>query len=175
MIDTLYIIGNGFDLHHGLRTSYTNFRDDYVCKKQRLWNSLSTIYGDHIDKEMWWWNFEEMLGQIDYLNLKNAPNGVALGASNIKNLLESEVPFFFGDWIGHVDDKANPDESLGIDNTSLFFTFNYTLLLENVYGVSESNVWHIHRSINDIKHGNNPIVGHDSDGGQLVRYTQDYN
>ncbi len=30
MNDTLYIIGNGFDLHHGLKTSYKDFYINYV-------------------------------------------------------------------------------------------------------------------------------------------------
>ena len=32
MTDTLYIIGNGFDLHHGLKTSYAGSRKKYAKK-----------------------------------------------------------------------------------------------------------------------------------------------
>lgn len=64
------------------------------------------------------------------------------------------------------------DESLGINQDSMFFTFNYTLLLEKTYQVKEENVWHIHGS---VKHPDDIIVGHDADAGQLVKYTQEYN
>ena len=75
MTDTLYIIGNGFDLHHGLKTSYSNFRDDHA-KKGSLWNDLLDIYGDsQLNDEYWWRDFENMLGRIDYSNLINTRNG----------------------------------------------------------------------------------------------------
>ena len=66
MTDTLYIIGNGFDLHHGLRTSYANFRDDYVTKKGSvLWNDLLDIYGSAPQNDnLWWKDFENMLGKV---------------------------------------------------------------------------------------------------------------
>ena len=55
--DTLYIIGNGFDLHHGLNTSYKNFRDNVVLKAPNLWKQLIDIYGDDVTKDMWWSDF----------------------------------------------------------------------------------------------------------------------
>ena len=47
-MDTLYIIGNGFDLHHGLDTSYKNFRDNVVLKTPNLRKLLLDLYGDAI-------------------------------------------------------------------------------------------------------------------------------
>jgi len=55
MTEKLYIIGNGFDLHHGLRTSYMNFRDNYVKKRSPIfWNYLLDIYGDTPQQDDLW-------------------------------------------------------------------------------------------------------------------------
>ena len=174
MTDTLYIIGNGFDLHHGLKTSYSNFRDDHA-KKGSLWNDLLDIYGDsQLNDEYWWRDFENMLGRIDYSNLINTRNGEALGFMKVKNLMKGKLPPLFGSWIKGVEKQIDTERiklMKEIKTDSLFFTFNYTLLLEKVYHVDDERVWHIHES---IKHVDHIVVGHDADGGQLVKYTQEY-
>lgn len=69
MNDKLYIIGNGFDLHHGLKTSYDDFRENQAKKLPDLWKLLKIIYGNKINESLWWRDFEEMLGKIDYANV----------------------------------------------------------------------------------------------------------
>ena len=177
MTDTLYIVGNGFDLHHGLRTSYANFRDDYVKKKSPiLWNHLIDIYGDAPkDDDLWWKDFENMLGRVDYASLANSQNGKAMGFSKVRNLMKGILPPLFGKWIKDVDRKTDLNSLIldpRTDAESLFCTFNYTLLLERAYKVDDSRIWHIHGS---IKHPDDILVGHDSGGGQLVKYVQEYN
>lgn len=97
MADRLYIIGNGFDLHHNLRTSYANFRDDYACKRQRLWSSLATIYGDKLKENLWWSDFERHLSQIDYSYGMCPHKGILPWIMQIENLLRNEIPTLFGD------------------------------------------------------------------------------
>lgn len=177
MTDTLYIIGNGFDLHHGLRTSYANFRDDYVKKKcSILWNDLLDIYGSAPQNDILWWkDFENMLGKVDYESLSKSRNGDALGFMKVRNLMKGKLPPLFGMWIKDVNSQidASKIELMDeVDADSLFFTFNYTILLEKAYQVKEENVWHIHGT---IKHPDDIVVGHDADAGQLVKYTQEYN
>lgn len=172
MAETLYIIGNGFDLHHGLKTSYLDFRDDYVKKRNpQMWNNLLDIYGDAPKQDDFWWkDFENMLGKVDYAHLEE--DYYKLAPARVQNLLKNQLPPLFGYWINGIDTNAKMYESLGINQDSMFFTFNYTLLLEKTYQVKEENVWHIHGS---VKHPDDIIVGHDADAGQLVKYTQEYN
>lgn len=174
MSDTLYIIGNGFDLHHEIRTSYANFRDDYVKKKrQGLWKSLLDIYGDAPNYDQWWWHFEEMLGKIDYINLMNSNNGngMALSSTKVKNFLKNNIPVLFGDWMKTVNDNVKYREYLNIDKDSLFFTFNYTLILEKAYLVNTNNVWHIHGC---IRKPDELIIGHDFDNSQIFKLFREY-
>lgn len=157
---TLYIIGNGFDLHHGLNTSYLNFRNYCVRNATSLWKNLSEIYGDTINRDMWWSDFENKLGNINYTSLALSYNGLAMGEQKVQNLFKGMLPPLFGKWIKQIRKSPQKDTSLNIDTESLFFTFNYTLVLEEVYHIDENNVWHIH---NSVKNPDNIIIGHDSD------------
>jgi len=171
MTDKLYIVGNGFDLHHGLKTSYADFRDNYAKKSPYLWDLLSVIYGEVIYNDMWWCDFEEMLGVVDYGHLMNSRNGTPLGFMKARNLLKGSLPPLFGSWIKKIRCNDEPDNSLEIETDSMFFSFNYTLLLEKVYGVMEENVWHIH---NSVKRPDDIIVGHDSDYRDLFVQMNNY-
>ena len=169
MNDKLYIIGNGFDRHHGLKTSYDDFRENEAKKSPDLWKFLKIIYGNRINESLWWRDFEEMLGKIDYANVMNSYNGLALGQNMVQNLLIGILPPLFEKWIKTIDAQINttkPIMAKDIDENALFFTFNYTLLLEKVYNVPKDNVWHIHHSVRE-KNGDNIIVGHDSDARML--------
>lgn len=171
MNDKLYIIGNGFDLHHGLKTSYDDFRENQAKKSPDLWKLLKIIYGNKINESLWWRDFEEMLGKIDYANVMNSYNGLALGQNMVQNLLIGILPPLFEKWIKTIDAQINttkPIMAKDIDENALFFTFNYTLLLEKVYNVPKDNVWHIHHSVRE-KNGDSVIVGHDSDDRMLFK------
>jgi len=48
----LYVIGNGFDLHHGMKTSYTDFRDWLIAHESSvLENNLATAVTSEVVKE----------------------------------------------------------------------------------------------------------------------------
>lgn len=131
---------------------------------------MSTVYGNKLNSDLWWCDFEKMLGEIDYDHLIKSYNGEALGASKVENLLKNMLPPLFGKWIRCLNSNINKSDLLRIDSEAQFFTFNYTLLLEQTYGVKKENVWHIHNSIKD-----NIIVGHDADEGTLLKQLQSYN
>ena len=162
--DTLYIIGNGFDLHHGLNTSYKNFRDNVVLKAPNLWKQLIDIYGDDVTKDMWWSDFEAKLADINYNHLLNSDNGVAMGGMKVQNFLTGQLPPLFGKWINSIKLNILPENEVDIDKDALFFTFNYSLVLEKKYKVNKDNIWHIHNSIEEV---DSIIVGHDSDENRL--------
>lgn len=58
----MYILGNGFDVAHGLKTSYRNFR----CYLQKLHPSLLLKLGEFYDVDEdaeLWKTFESTIGQ----------------------------------------------------------------------------------------------------------------
>jgi len=175
MKNVLYIIGNGFNLHHGLKTSYADFREDKVKKTPYLMKGLVQLYGkNNMYNDMWWNDFESMLGSIDYNCLENTHNGKTLGESKVKSLLKNNLPILFGEWIDNVCIKTTEDKNLDIDPRATFFNFNYTLTLENVYHVSSENIWHIHRSVRDVEKGEYPIVGHSYNQRELFQKSLQY-
>ena len=53
-------IGNGFDLAHGVPSSYSKFRD-WLGRHSELRENLET----YIRNDALWWNFEEALADLD--------------------------------------------------------------------------------------------------------------
>ena len=58
----LYIIGNGFDIHTGLKTRYADFRLWLEYNYPFIYEDLQATYD--IDVE-WWNDFEVQLGKLD--------------------------------------------------------------------------------------------------------------
>lgn len=178
----LFVIGNGFDLSHGLATSYLDFLD-YLNNNDGngLVYNLETIAG--VRKDLLWSNFEENLGEI-------SPNSYTERALQSRQEMYDglEYPYDAEDTINdYVDQEALSDleflEELTsqwirsvdinnsisevakengkiyseiIDNESFYINFNYTMVLEEVYNIEEENIFHIHGDIEE------PIIGHDS-------------
>ena len=93
----LYILGNGFDLAHGLKTRYSDFRD-YLAKKQRnkissLLDTLESVY----DQDKLWSDFERALGNPNenFIKEVNALFGIDLFGSLFIGKLRQE----FKSWI----------------------------------------------------------------------------
>lgn len=62
----LYIIGNGFDLFTGLRTSYADFKRWLYHEYIFVYENMKAAY--NMDGE-WWNNFEVNLGELDIHNM----------------------------------------------------------------------------------------------------------
>lgn len=62
-MDKLYVIGNGFDKHHGMPCGYIDFKEWLRNNRQDVYDNLMRLYGD-IDVD-WWSKFEENLTNFD--------------------------------------------------------------------------------------------------------------
>lgn len=176
--NNLCIIGNGFDIHHGLDTCFSDFRNflvkngngDYVSQLESYFQS------DYIDqhgrhKFLLWSNLEKAIGQydvedlyheltdwidIDYdhmmrsaAQIEDAPNDF------LAPLLES-LPSRIEEWIRSIDlNEVGAD--VVFPESSRYLSFNYTRVLEDVYHISENNILHIHGIIGG---GDEIVVGH---------------
>jgi len=70
MNDKLYIIGNGFDLHHGIKTNYVDFRNYLEENFPDLFDSLESYYNMDEDSLLWS-EFENGLKEFDPTDLEN--------------------------------------------------------------------------------------------------------
>jgi len=163
---TIVIIGNGFDIWHSLPTSYWNFYNQYGDSLEE-----HTQYFDdfcEIDKE--WSNFEESLGSFDQDSFHDnaawqptlgelADNPTSLYGfqdeiSNKKDELVGDITNAFKEWISLVDvNKAT--KLIDFPSSFRFINFNYTKTLQDVYGIPENNILHIHGKVRE-----NIIFGH---------------
>lgn len=165
-IENLYIIGNGFDLHHKIQCKYSDFHKWLCLNNPMLENRLFQVYELHHND--FWSSFETNLGALTVESILEgyvyAPmllfakhaNGdmIALETDNytgsigeIGYTLErlfNDLQIAFADWIFQLED-ANPTYKIQIDKSkSSFISFNYTQTLEQVYGVNPSDILYLH-------------------------------
>lgn len=163
---TLFIIGNGFDLAHGMETSWRDFYNWLRSSKHfNLINFLEANVGMNTDL---WRDFEKALGEYDINDIYNQctedieidydhmmRSAFAIEDSPDIELLpnKEELLRCFSEWVKSI---CISDEPLLIDipKDARYLTFNYTETLEKLYGIPTENLLHIHGSIN------NPIFGH---------------
>jgi Bacteriophage abortive infection AbiH len=162
----LYIIGNGFDLLHGLKTGFGNFKR-YLRENSPELFVLFTKYipGDGPDREDEWRDFETRLAHLSVDELLDdmqsflpaygdeewSDSGHHDFEVEIERVLQSltkDLRRHFEDWIECVRPVA--PKSLEIDPGALFLSFNYTSTLEVIYQVAPSRILHLHGYIDDV-------------------------
>lgn len=185
---TLTIIGNGFDLLHGLKTTYADFHRFMVEKNEtyaRCASLLEAFY--HLDDEdgdqMLWADLERALGYIDpvatydkcnegmEVSEKELPMILAIfedkPAMTLKKCL-SLLHHAFGEWLSQID--LSQTSQVGyiphFDKESTFLNFNYTETLEKVYDVCRHQITYIHGRRNS---DDEIVLGHchPQDGGEF--------
>ena len=159
---TLFFIGNGFDLHHGLKTTYQDFHDwllkynyyDVVDSMEKMFPSLNE------GKPLLWKDFEKALGVCNPMKIHEVFfQGYDDGgfdeekqtrvARRIGQTL-SRIPELLREWLTKSIDLDKIDRVFeNLSNQSLYLTFNYTKLLEEVYNISKNKILHIHNKIDD--------------------------
>lgn len=158
--ESLYIIGNGFDIHHGIRSRYSNFKD-YLSDSDR---TLHDLVEEFIPVEENWSDLEQALADIDvdsvvdYASQFLVPYGAedwsdsyhhdySIEVEKIIEGLSKELKTRFIDWIVqlHIPSRAEVEAKiLDLDKTSKYLTFNYTLTLSTIYEIPRDNVLFIH-------------------------------
>lgn len=174
---TLYIIGNGFDIIHGVKSSYWNFQST-LGKNSSLRFSLDT----YLSTDDLWGNFEESLGHLNAGSMLDMmdmwlddfgaydPDAQAADyfaaietAMGPADTIMNELPKRFRQWIEKVEvtDHSRP---VKLNPDAEFLNFNYTEFLESEYGVNRDHILYIHgcRKDRDGKSGKRiPIIlGH---------------
>lgn len=193
MNNTLFIIGNGFDIQHNIRTEYYAFRD-YIIDNKPLYKreNYSTlgerVHADDIsdiflnDAESIlkiidqcakddWSDLESALGEHLYgLLLQHISKSPKSNDININSFIQwaniiisgsyNRILFPLKDlfylWVVNslksIDySSKNKDEKIMnvLKDNALYLSFNYTMTLEEMYGINPNSICHIHGSVND--------------------------
>jgi hypothetical protein len=170
----LYVIGNGFDLHHGLPTQYKDFKEhlkksdpevyDWVASyvpAEDDWSDLESALA-HVDTDNIVSDLEMFLGSYDDENWSDAGHHdfqyeVDRVASGLSGALQAQ----FGDWIRSIaiPERKNLSTLLQrLDCTASFLTFNYTSTLTKLYAVPPYQILYLHGEGAD--QGSELVLGH---------------
>lgn len=159
---TLYIIGNGFDIAHGIKCKYSDFGDflgenysgyyesvvNAYCHSNYLWKDFESELpscATHIEE----WGLQmgnEMRDEIDYDPMDDM--GIGRWLDSQFNFL-NKLPKYLRLWVESID--VNKSAVYKIKSDALFLNFNYTATLENVYSIDPDNVKHIHGFVENKK------------------------
>lgn len=177
----LYLIGNGFDCHHNLKTNYCYFKNYVMQRNPKLVNKIDDLFNEIIPNYLEksediekWSILEKYLGQIHDLDYEEFYN-YALSNSeqdderasyfedplynasvlSDKYKVFNELNNYFEGWVKSINTSiASKDENLTLACDDFYINFNYTDTLERLYKIPSNNVFHIH-----IKNGKF-ILGH---------------
>lgn len=187
----LFIIGNGFDLHHWRgtwpNTSYNAFAAFLQKNRSDIFDLLlQTCFLPHDPADRLWAEFETALADFepeevfekvkDYIDDTNPHEFGAAGWETEKyiNLITRNMPEALNEFIRFesgtplaVQYPHNIDSlKLPLSQESLYLSFNYTDTLERFYQIPASQICYIHgksgyRANLMIGHGVDPLVHHD--------------
>jgi hypothetical protein len=160
MAETLYIMGNGFDLHHGVASKYSDFKV-YLAKHDRnLLYALENLY----DCEDIWADFEKNLLTIsretfvEYISPFLPANEVDDDdftyaelffsqdhAGELVDRLTENLRRRFHQWIKTLKiPKRYYPGIIQVDSNALFLSFNYTDFIETAYRVPPHQICYLH-------------------------------
>lgn len=165
MENSIIIVGNGFDVNHGLLSRYSNYKTWLCNHNKQLYDFLER----YIDVKGDWWNdFERSLSEINVPKLinetppDNSPSILGIPPSFYEpacghlDHIRDEISKSFSEWINTMV-VASVRKCVDLPKASLYISFNYTDTLERVYGIKEVKILYIHGK---ALRGDNLIYGH---------------
>lgn len=184
----LNIIGNGFDLYHGLPSSYYYFGCFLASRYPEFYREMSDMYGfqcfqktgyddyETVVCDKFWSTFEEQLGYLDASWMEGRlVDDLGLECDDpvdldIPERVNSEIiKEKFREWVcTTVNTKRNFDivkssissKKCRFRHDDHFVNFNYTHTLSEIYGISNDRIIHIHGKCELDEQWSDLIVGH---------------
>ena len=157
----LYIVGNGFDLHHGVQSSYSAFGRYLKGVDASTYAQLERYFS--VD-DVFWWQFEAQLAHLDtdallddaaaFLPSYGADDWSDAGhhdyeyeLNRVVAAISSTLRLRFIEWVRQLvipPPTMMIRKLLPLRSDARYFTFNYTDTLQRVYGIRDASVLHIH-------------------------------
>ncbi|NKA72379.1 hypothetical protein GO285_01247 [Ralstonia solanacearum] len=156
----LYIIGNGFDLWHGIPSSYGKFKEFVLANDRDVFEDVE----EYLPAGDMWGDLEAALADIDidqvvdnlghYMVSYGADDWSDSGhhdfpyeVEQVVTRLSKKLRVLFGKWIRQLaipTAASAPRRLRSLDPSGTFLTFNYTATLRETYDVPDAHVLHIH-------------------------------
>lgn len=170
----IVIIGNGFDRHHDLKSSYWHYKEWLKTNHPELLQKLER----YIDVDGEWWNeFERNLAGFDIQKLieecprlysprdPRFPPSPSYPANRFFNELRKEITDSFVQWVNTLSIK-DVRKKVDLPEATLYISFNYTDTLEQIYGVPKDRILYIH---GNALRGDKLIFGHSKSHYEIER------
>lgn len=192
-MNNLVIIGNGFDLHHKLPTSFNDFRNFLSLNNQQIQYQGNPELLRLLDSYFYfnenWSDFEEKLCSFD-LNDFIIEEGVDLvdddndehpmrnqaiiedSCTEKIKMLREDIPSEINEWINNIPYDAIDKQQLVklFDKNDLFISFNYSCTLEKIYKINPTNIVHLHGFAKEHYNEGEIIVGHGTKKPIIPKY-----
>lgn len=182
--DSLYIIGNGFDQKHNIRSGYDHFCAWLKSSNGDLYRKLHLTY--NITGPKWWNGFESNLAEISLKAVLHRSYeecflletiDVASKKKEVVNTVMPEIGYDISrlmldiqcsiwEFIHGLDVHSAIPIVLFPDDNPVYLNFNYTATLETVYAIDPSKVFHIHGDVRNVE--NDLVFGHGKNYDELV-------
>lgn len=135
----LVIIGNGFDLAHGLPTKYTDFHNYLEKTNPDCIDRLDSLFtfGEQ------WCDFENGLGHLK----ESAAQVILKSYLGIHTTIKDEIRKSFASWVTSIEKNNNATKKYELSKEDEYLSFNYTHTLHRSYGINEKNIKYIHGCI----------------------------
>lgn len=170
----LYIIGNGFDLHHRIPSGYADF-GRYVSGVDP---SLHRLFENYFSSNGNWADFENTLAHLDVDLILDEASTYLVSYSaddwsdafhhdyqyeidHLVSSLSEGLKKRFTEWVCRLDIPAPSACKVPLLHLPLFsryLTFNYTNTLQKLYGISPDRITYIHNQATGI--GSDLVLGH---------------
>tara|TARA_B110000196_G_scaffold217278_1_gene186579 strand:+ start:1195 stop:2127 length:933 start_codon:yes stop_codon:yes gene_type:complete len=173
-VSSVYIIGNGFDLHHQIRSSFNQFKA-YVKKCD---NELYTAIEEFLPVDDSWSDLEESFAHIDIHNMTEQAldflqsyntedwsdsyhHDYQFAITETVDLLSTKLVARFTEWISKLEippEGAINVSSLSLERDASYFSFNYTNTLNEIYNIDDRKILYIHGKVDD--EWSDVVLGH---------------
>ena len=176
MNETLYIVGNGFDCHHGIKSRYLDFKEWLNINNYPLFEKVDLSFRDNVE---FWSDMETQLGHL---------NTAQFHEDNFKEIcLSANKDFYIHEFQNHSSENAlrimvdelirnlktwclsfdysHVKADVPLNKDAYFITFNYTDTLERCYGVPNKQIFYIHGRANS---DDDLILGSGISSGEII-------
>lgn len=167
----VYVIGNGFDLHHNLHTSFRGFMDflEYDPVRITFEKYLYCEAGDTYEKM--WKNLEKSLSKFDidvliedkrsYYDDDPHNDSFLYEVNSVIENLTTRLVDRLNTYLTIANCSSDEScKSFNFDPSFHFICFNYTNTLERIYKIPKTKICYIHGMLNSdiyplvVGHGN---------------------
>lgn len=188
VMSKLFIIGNGFDIHHGIKSKYTDFAGWVESADNEVYRAVEEFLPTWVDREgnvqNAWSDLENNLEYFDtdqlldygsnFLPSYGADDWSESGHHDFEYELDRVIRALsvglHRSFVRWLDTLSIPTETLvpvrSVDPQAKFLTFNYTPTIQRLYGAT--NVLHIHGSLADTT--SQIVLGHGWTAGAEDRW-----